>query len=70
MHRRGERRTSVSDEPDSLRPGVEDLVGAGAIIRGLRDRRLSVEAGAALAAFESAEASIAEELRRCISDEN
>jgi 2-phosphosulfolactate phosphatase len=47
----GERWTSVADELDSLRPAVEDLLGAGAIVDALAGLRRSPEAGTAAAAF-------------------
>lgn len=53
--------------PDgSLRPAFEDMVGAGAIIRGLPGRR-SPEAQSAVAAFEDAQPELAERLRDCSS---
>ncbi len=63
----GERWTSVSGEPDSLRPSVEDLLGAGAIVSALPSLRLSTEARVAAAAFEATGASIDEALRSCVS---
>lgn len=65
----GERWTSVSDEPDSLRPSVEDLLGAGAIVRALPDLAASPEARLAGAAFEAATAAAGLEvaLRTCVS---
>ena len=53
--------------PDgSLRPAVEDLIGAGAIIRRLTGR-LSPEARIAVAAFESVRESLREQLLSCSS---
>lgn len=53
--------------PDgSLRPAVEDLVGAGAIIRRLQGRR-SPEACVAVAAFESAAEALRERMLLCSS---
>jgi 2-phosphosulfolactate phosphatase len=51
-------------EDGSLRPSVEDLIVAGAIIRHLDGKR-SPEADAAVAAFEKASADIAGWLRNC-----
>lgn len=50
----------------SLRPAVEDFVGAGAIIRLLAGRR-SAEAHAAVAAFENAASDLAQTLCGCTS---
>lgn len=51
--------------PDgSLRPAVEDLLGAGAVLSRLRGR-LSPGAGAAAAAFLAARAGLADGLMRC-----
>ena len=50
----------------SLRPAIEDLVGAGAIIKQLQ-RRHSPEATVAVAAFESFSGSLREQLLRCSS---
>lgn len=53
--------------PDgSLRPAVEDLIGAGAIIRKLSASR-SPEAQAAVDAFEGAKGSIVERVVQCVS---
>jgi 2-phosphosulfolactate phosphatase len=51
---------------DSLRPCVEDLVGAGAIIRHLPGK-LSPEALMAVAAFEKLEANLLEHIKGCVS---
>jgi 2-phosphosulfolactate phosphatase len=53
----------------NLRPAVEDLVGAGAVIQHLafRTQQLSPEARLALAAFESARADLHAVLRQCCS---
>jgi 2-phosphosulfolactate phosphatase len=48
----------------SLRPAIEDWVGAGAIISQLHGE-LSPEAQAALAAFRSADQSLESQIRRC-----
>ena len=57
--------------PDnSLRPAVEDLWGAGAVIAALEDsgvRGLSAEAGAAAAAFRAVESSLGSDLADCSS---
>lgn len=50
----------------SLRPAVEDLIGAGAIIRHLDGQR-SPEALVALAAFQAVEAELDQALRQCSS---
>ncbi len=56
-----------------LRPAVEDLLGAGAVLdrteraAGLDRAALSPEAHAALAAFRAAEDALAEELHGCVS---
>jgi 2-phosphosulfolactate phosphatase len=63
----GERWTSVSAEPDSLRPGIEDLIGAGAIAAALTGMRLSPEAEVAAAAFVASEDRILDVLRGCVS---
>jgi 2-phosphosulfolactate phosphatase len=53
--------------PDgSLRPALEDLLGAGAILAGARGGA-SPEARAAVAAFRAAEADLPEILRQCAS---
>jgi len=63
----GERWTSVADEPDSLRPGIEDLVGAGAIVAALPHLRASAEARVAGAAYEACADDVAGALRSCVS---
>ncbi len=50
----------------SIRPSFEDLAGAGAVLAAT-GRTLSPEAGAAVAAFREAEASLRERLRACAS---
>jgi 2-phosphosulfolactate phosphatase len=52
---------------DLLRPAVEDLIGAGAIIASLRTAALSPEARAALAAFQSAADDLPAVLAACSS---
>ncbi|HEX8847255.1 MAG TPA: 2-phosphosulfolactate phosphatase [Pyrinomonadaceae bacterium] len=51
-------------EDGTLRPCLEDLIGAGAIIRFLTGR-LSPEAASALAVFEDARPTLFERLKRC-----
>ena len=63
----GERWTSVVDEPDGLRPSIEDLLGAGAIVSGLGELTASPEARLAAAAFESTAGLVAPSLRDCVS---
>lgn len=63
----GERWTSVADEPDSLRPSLEDLVGAGSIASALADLRLSVEAAAAAHLFDAVAHRLPDALRECVS---
>jgi 2-phosphosulfolactate phosphatase len=63
----GERWTSVSGEPDSLRPSIEDLLGAGAIVSAISELRVSAEATVAAAAFERTASSVDDALRRCVS---
>ena len=63
----GERWTSVSREPDSLRPSVEDLLGAGAIAGALSLLRLSPEAELAAAAYHAVATRVPEVLRGCVS---
>ena len=50
-----------------LRPAVEDLWGAGAVLAGLPAADLSPEAAAAVAAFRAVEHRLADELPRCAS---
>ena len=63
----GERWTSVSGEPDSLRPSIEDLLGAGAIVDALSDRVRSPEADLAAAGHRSVDGRLVDVLRRSIS---
>ena len=63
----GERWTSVSSEPDSLRPGIEDLLGAGAIASAAGGLRLSAEARLAAATYEAAARDVTAVLRGCVS---
>ena len=63
----GERWTSVSDEPDSLRPCVEDLLGAGAIVGALSGLTRSAEAHLAAHAWEASASRTTEVLRSCVS---
>lgn len=63
----GERWTSVSDEPDSLRPSLEDLLGAGAIVNALAHIRPSAEAELAAAVYQAWSTRVPDALRRCIS---
>jgi 2-phosphosulfolactate phosphatase len=54
--------------PDGqLRPAVEDLWGAGAVLTGLGTAGASPEAGAAVAAFRAVEDRLGDELRSCAS---
>ena len=54
--------------PDgTLRPAVEDLWGAGAVLAGLGAPGRSPEAGAAVAAFEAVEGRLAGQLQGCAS---
>jgi 2-phosphosulfolactate phosphatase len=54
--------------PDGeLRPAVEDLWGAGAVLAQLGETGLSPEATAAVAAFRSVEGRLTDELRECAS---
>jgi 2-phosphosulfolactate phosphatase len=57
----------VSHEPDSLRPSIEDLIGAGAIVAALRGMRTSTEADVAAASFRANENRLLHVLRRCVS---
>ncbi len=63
----GERWTSVPDEPDSLRPSIEDLIGAGAIVDALTGLRTSPEAEVAAASFAVSKHRILQVLRSCVS---
>ncbi len=53
-------------EDGSLRPALEDLIGAGAVVSHLRGS-LSPEARAAVAVFHAAQSSILDTLRQCSS---
>jgi 2-phosphosulfolactate phosphatase len=54
--------------PDGqLRPAVEDLWGAGAVLAGLGEAGLSPEAATAVAAFRAVDGRLADELRHCAS---
>ena len=63
----GERWPSVSGEPDSLRPSVEDLLGAGAIASAAPDLHLSAEAAIAAASYDIVAERIHEALLGCVS---
>lgn len=63
----GERWTSVSSEPDSLRPSIEDLIGAGAVVAALGDVHRSPEADVAAASFGAVEDRLEHVLRGCVS---
>jgi 2-phosphosulfolactate phosphatase len=63
----GERWTSVADEPDSLRPSIEDLLGAGSIVAALEGLTESPEASLAAASFRAVEDEIPSVLRRSVS---
>ncbi len=63
----GERWVSAGDLTGSLRPAVEDLVGAGAILAALDASRPSPEATAAIAAWRSAASDLAHVLAACAS---
>jgi 2-phosphosulfolactate phosphatase len=52
---------------DALRPALEDLLGAGAILAALEPDRPSPEARAAIAAFRALERDLAAALRECAS---
>ena len=62
----GERWTSVADQRDSLRPSVEDLLGAGAIASAA-GLHLSSEATVAAASFDAVAGEILETVRSCVS---
>jgi 2-phosphosulfolactate phosphatase len=53
-------------EDGTLRPCIEDMIGAGAIIRFLRGE-LSPEAQTALAVFEAASSGLKEQMKKCLS---
>jgi len=63
----GERWIDAGSATGSLRPAVEDLVGAGAILAALNSKRPSPEATAAMAAFQAARADLRRFLRACAS---
>lgn len=63
----GERWTPMVDEPDSLRPSIEDLIGAGSIVAALSGLETSPEAEIAAAAFVASEHRLVHALRRCVS---
>lgn len=63
----GERWRGVDAGRASLRPAVEDLVGAGAILRGLDPVAPSPEALAAMAAFHTAAPNLERFLQECAS---
>lgn len=63
----GERWGQAWDQTGSLRPAVEDLVGAGAILAALAPARPSPEAIAAMAAFQVAAPDLAGFLAACAS---
>lgn len=55
------------DDGETLRPSVEDLLGAGAILRRLGASASSPEAQAAIAAFEAAAPDLSRVLHECAS---
>ncbi|MDQ3547313.1 MAG: 2-phosphosulfolactate phosphatase [Chloroflexota bacterium] len=55
------------DDGDALRPAVEDLLGAGAILSALKPAAPSPEARAAIAAFEAAAPGLVHDLMECAS---
>ncbi len=63
----GERWRGVDAAQASLRPAVEDLVGAGAILRALDPDAPSPEAQVAMAAFHTAAPNLERFLRECAS---
>ena len=63
----GERWGQAEDQTGSLRPAVEDLVGAGAILAALAPSRPSPEAVAAVAAFRAAAPDLGRFLAACAS---
>jgi 2-phosphosulfolactate phosphatase len=63
----GERWREIGDQSGSLRPAVEDLVGAGAILTALQPTRSSPEAIAAMAAFRAAAPDLGRFLAGCAS---
>jgi 2-phosphosulfolactate phosphatase len=52
---------------DALRPALEDLLGAGAVLSALEPDRPSPEARAAIATFRALERDLAATLRECAS---
>jgi 2-phosphosulfolactate phosphatase len=63
----GERWRANGEATGSLRPAVEDLVGAGAILDALEPTRPSPEASAAMAAFHTAKSDLGRFLDDCSS---
>ena len=63
----GERWTSVSSGSDALRPGIEDLLGAGAIAAAADGLRLSPEAALAATCYEAVARQVPTVLRACVS---
>ena len=63
----GERWRDAGDQSGSLRPAVEDLVGAGAILTALEPTRPSPEAIAAMAAFRAVAPDLGQFLATCAS---
>lgn len=63
----GERWRQAVDQPGSLRPAVEDLVGAGAILSALVPSRPSPEVIAAIEAFHAATADLGRFIATCAS---
>lgn len=63
----GERWVGAGEATGSLRPAVEDLIGAGAILAALCPTRPSPEAGAAIAAYRSAAPDLAGAIAACAS---
>ena len=63
----GERWRQAGDQTGALRPAVEDLVGAGAILSALAPSRPSPEAIAAIGAFHAAKANLGTFLAACAS---
>jgi 2-phosphosulfolactate phosphatase len=63
----GERWVQAEGETGTLRPAIEDLIGAGAILNALPPANPSPEAEIALAAFERARSDLAGALTRCAS---
>ena len=63
----GERWRDAGDETGRLRPGIEDLIGAGAILAALSPTNPSPEARIAIAAFEAAARDLPRFLAECAS---